>query len=154
VRVHFYRDDEARIAGWNAVRGARTRVPGTMMALGRGEISHDLAQYVIEAAVGYQFGFWGLLSRGATFKSTGRKRTQPGRALIAAHRTELDAAERLAAMHLDVWRRGGDGPVSDALSAAAAQFAGLHPGEQIEFVWPAAHGVIRPATDRASATGR
>ena len=45
-------------------------------------IPHDLAQYVIEAATGYQGGFWDLVSKGATFKSTGRRRTKPGRAVM------------------------------------------------------------------------
>jgi hypothetical protein len=50
VQVDFYRDDESRVSGWEAVRGKRTRIPGSVMGLGRGVISHDLAQYVIEAA--------------------------------------------------------------------------------------------------------
>ncbi len=29
VRVEFYRDDEAKVAGWDALRGKRTRVPGS-----------------------------------------------------------------------------------------------------------------------------
>jgi hypothetical protein len=62
------------------------------MARGKG-IPHDLAQYVIEAATGYREGFWDLLSKGATFNSTGRRRTKPGRALIADNRNELAGAE-------------------------------------------------------------
>ena len=59
-------------------------------------IPHDLAQYVIEAETGYRDGFWELISKGATFKSTGRRRTKPGRAVIADHRDELAGAEKLA----------------------------------------------------------
>lgn len=33
------------------------------MALGRGDISHDLAQYVVETATGTQDGFWGTKRR-------------------------------------------------------------------------------------------
>jgi hypothetical protein len=143
MRVAFYRDDEARVCGWNAVRGKRTRIPGTVMALGRGGISHDLAQYVVEASTGYQVGFWGLLSRGATFKSTGRKRTQPGRALIATHRPELGQSEQIAAIHLGAWLSGGETEVTAALTAASKQFSALRPDEELLFDWPSARGTIR-----------
>ncbi len=53
------------------------------MAVGK-DIPHDLGQYVIEAAAGYGHGFWGLVARGATFKSTGRRQTKPGRVLDRA----------------------------------------------------------------------
>ncbi|HVV75678.1 MAG TPA: hypothetical protein VHC43_06540 [Mycobacteriales bacterium] len=138
----FYRDDEARVTGWNALRGKRTRIPGTVMALGRGDISHDLVQYVVEAATGYETGFWGLLSRGATFKSTGRKRTQPGRALIVEHRADLDRAEQIAGLHIAAWRSGDRTPVSIALERAAEQFSGLAPGEEVVFDWPSAAGEV------------
>lgn len=143
MRVAFYRDDEHRVTGWNAVRGERTRIPGTIMALGRGDISHDLAQYVVEAATGYGDGFWGLLSRGATFKSTGRKRTKPGRALIASHREDLANAEALAAVHLAAWHGGHQSAVTDALTAAADQFQKLRQGETLEFEWPSVAGTVQ-----------
>lgn len=69
-------------------------------------LPHDLAQYVIEAATGYRDGFWELVSKGATFRSTGRRRTRPGRALIAEHRKELAGAENLAGEHLQRWNAG------------------------------------------------
>ncbi len=142
VRVEFYRDDEARVSGWEAVRGKRTRIPGTVMGLGRGEISHDLAQYIIEAATGYSSGFWGLLSRGATFRSTGRRRTKPGKAVIAAHRQDLLASEHLAGAYLAAWKAGAASPVTEALSRAAVQFSRLQPGERLRFEWPQAHGEV------------
>jgi hypothetical protein len=142
VLVDFYRDDEARVSGWEAVRGKRTRIPGSVMGLGRGVISHDLAQYVIEAATGYKDGFWGLLAQGATFKSTGRRRTRPGRAVIAAHRQELLASEHLAGAYLAAWKAGAAGPVTAALDRAAGQFSRLQPGERLRFEWPQAHGVV------------
>jgi hypothetical protein len=142
MRVEFYRNDEARISGWDAFLGKRTHVPGTLMALGRGDISHDLAQYVIEAATGYRCGFWGLLAAGATFKSTGRRRTKPGRAVIAAHRSELAASEQLAGMHLTDWRDGRRTPVTDALTQAAVQFRALRPHERVVFTWPSSQGRV------------
>lgn len=140
MQVEFYRNDEARVTGWDAVRGKRTRIPGTVMALGRGDIGHDLAQYVIEAATGYTAGFWGLLAEGATFKSTGRRRTPQGRALIVEHRAELRDAEVLAGMHLMSWQRGDVNEVTTALQQASEQFRGLRPGERLRFEWPSAYG--------------
>jgi hypothetical protein len=145
MRVEFYRNDEARIAGWDAYLGKRTHVPGSMMALGRGDISHDLAQYVIEAVTGYGAGFWGLVAAGATFKSTGRRRTKPGRAVIAAHRSELAASEHLAARHVAEWKQGRTTPVTAALTRAAGQFQALGTDERIVFSWPSSQGTVAAA---------
>lgn len=145
VYVEFYRDDEARVTGWHAVRGQRTRIPGTVMALGRGDISHDLAQYIVEAATGTEDGFWGLLAKGATFRSIGRKRTPQGRSLIAAHRDTLRAAEQLAATHIADWRAGGSTPVTNALQEAALLFSALEAGERIRYDWPSTTGHLEKA---------
>jgi hypothetical protein len=153
MQVEFYRDDEARVTGWDAVRGKRTRIPGTIMALGRGDISHDLAQYVIEAASDYREGFWGLLERGATFRSTGRKRTKPGRALIAEHRRALNDSEALAGIYLGSWKAGEQNEVTAALSVAAHQFQALRPGERLHFEWPSAYGELRSSRAQVSGGG-
>jgi len=138
-------DDKGRLrCRWDARRGARPRLPGTTMAVGRG-LPHDLAQYVIEAAAGYRFGFWDLVARGATFASTGRRRTQPGRALIAAHRGELAGAERLAGLHLALWQAGHDAEVTAALRRAEAQWHDLGDGERLVFEWPDARGRVESA---------
>jgi hypothetical protein len=105
-------------------------------------IPHDLAQYVIEAATGYRNGFWDLIAKGATFKSTGRRRTKPGRAVIAEHRAELAGAERLAGLHLELWKTGDASPVSDALSRAFDQWKGLSAGDRLAFDWPSPIGVV------------
>jgi hypothetical protein len=100
MRVSFFMHDATKhIVGWQARIGKRSRVPGTLMGFGT-EAPHDRVQYVIEAATGYDVGFWGLVARGATFRSTGRRRTRPGRAIIAAHRDELRVSEQLAVVHL------------------------------------------------------
>jgi hypothetical protein len=138
--VEFYRDDEARVTGWHAVRGQRTRIPGTVMALGRGDISHDLAQYIVEAATGTKDGFWGLLARGATFRSIGRKRTPQGRALIATHRDALRLAEQLAATHIAAWRAGKLTAVTAVLATAAHDFSSLGAGERLRYEWPSTVG--------------
>src|SRR5580704_8743030 len=105
MRVEFVKlDDKGRRAcRWEAMRSKRRRVPGTTMAVGT-DLPHDLAQYVIEASTGYATGFWGLLDKGATFKSTGRRRTKPGRAVIAEHRSDLAESEQLAGLHLHRWK--------------------------------------------------
>lgn len=140
--VFFKRIEKGRIScGWDAVRGKRTRVPGTFMNVGK-RIPHDLAQYVIEAASGYEHGFWGLVSKGATFKSTGRRRTRPGRAVIVDHRKELDESEALAGRHSAEWHAGRRTPVTEALDAAFEQWKQLRDGERLVFDWPSPHGTI------------
>ena len=111
------------------------------MAAGK-DLPHDLAQYVIEAETGYRGGFWDLVSKGATFKSTGRRRTTPGRAVIAEHRTELAGAERLAGEHLQRWTSGEKTSVTDALNRALAQWKALSLAECLGFDWPSASGVV------------
>jgi hypothetical protein len=143
VRVEFYkRENKGRVvAGWNATRNKRTRVPGSVMAVGK-TIPHDVAQYVIEASTGYHNGFWELVARGATFKSTGRRRTKPGRAVIAAHRDELAGAEKLAGLHMALWTARRPSTVSDDLDRALAQWNELRPGQRLLFTWPSAQGSV------------
>jgi hypothetical protein len=145
VRVEFWRDDEARVAGWDVVLPGRRPVRGSTMALGRGRSSHDLIQFVVEAATGYSDGFWGLVSRGATFRSMKKSVTKPGRAVIVKHRTALNESEHLAAAHTSAWRRGEISPVTVALTRSAEQFQRLGPGDRLVFQWPSAEGSISPA---------
>ncbi len=126
---------------WDALRGMRTRVPGTTMGVGK-DIPHDLAQYVIEAAASYPNGFWDLVAKGATFKGTGRKRTKPGRSLIVAHRQDLAGSEKLAGLHLALWKAGHPGPVSAALDRAYAEWQALDGDDSLVFQWPSAEGRI------------
>ena len=106
-------------------------------------IPHDLGQYVIEATTGYPNGFWDLVSKGATFKSIGRRRTKPGRAMIAEHRAELAEAEKLAGLHLERWKAGEASPVSEALSRALDQWTGLSVGDRLAFDWPSPNGMVK-----------
>ena len=131
-----------RQVGWEAVRGKRTRIPGTVMAAQKG-LPHDLLQYVVEAACGFQDGFWGLVARGATFRSTDRRATRPGRALIAAHRADLARAEALAGLHQRAWAVGQRSAVTEALDRARASWEELRPGEHLVFTWPSASGSPR-----------
>jgi hypothetical protein len=155
VRVEFYkRHNKGRVvAGWDATRGKRTRVPGTCMAAGT-SISHDLAQYVIEASTGYDNGFWDLVAHGATFKSTGRRRTKPGRAVIAAHRHELAGAEQLAGLHLAQWRARVSTPATANLRQARAQWDTLREDQRLVFAWPSPHGSIVDAATSGAEVAR
>jgi hypothetical protein len=143
VRVEFEKpEDKGRPrCVWRAVRGKRTRIPGTTTGVRQG-LPHDLAQYVIEAATGCESGFWGCLEKGATFKSTGRRRTRPGRAVIAAHRDDLDASEQLASAHLAAWHRGDRTAVAAALDVALEQWRAIGPGERLVFAWPSPTGLV------------
>jgi hypothetical protein len=143
VRVEFLKiDRKGRTrCRWDALRGKRTRIPGTTMAVGS-DIPHDLAQYVIEAAADYRNGFWGLVARGATFKSTGRRRTKPGRALIARHRRDLAGSEQLAGLYLGLRRAHHPSPVTEALERAFGQWQSLAEGECLAFEWPSPQGRI------------
>jgi hypothetical protein len=153
VRVEFYKPSEKRgLCAWEARRGKRTVVPGTVMGVGT-SLPHDLAQYVIEAATRYRHGFWGLLEMGATFKTTGRKRTRPGRAVIAAHRAELIGSEGLAGEHLTRWAKGESTPVTQALTTALEQWRDLAVGDRLVFEWPSPMGAIRRA-DRVTSCSR
>jgi hypothetical protein len=111
------------------------------MPAGR-DLPHDLAQYVVEATLGRVHGFWGLVALGATFRSTGRKRTRPGRRVIAEHVEALDATERMVEAHLSAWRRGeaGDERVRAHLDAALAQWRALGEGDRLVFDWPSPLG--------------
>jgi hypothetical protein len=142
VRVEFFKPDGKRPAcSWVAFRAKRTVVPGSYMAAGK-SLPHDLAQYVIEAATGYPHGFWGLLAKGATYQSTGRKVTKPGRAVIVEHRAELIASEVLAGRHLQEWAAGRATPVTRALDDALEQWRRLTIGDRLVFEWPSPHGRV------------
>jgi hypothetical protein len=145
MRVTFWRDVENGVTGWTARRNKRTIVPGTTMALGRGGVPHDLFQLVVEAVEGRRDGFWGCVASGATFKSTGRKRTRDGRAVIAANRQGLLDAERLAAIHGEKLRRGIATPVGAILDIVDAQWQALADREPYEVEWPSLHPpLLRP----------
>jgi hypothetical protein len=141
MRVVFSTDETRRLCRWSAVVGKRTRVPGSVMGPSK-QIPHDLAQYVVEAATHYERGFWGSIAQGATFKSIGRKRTKPGRAVIAANRKEIIASEHLANEHLARWDAGEHTHVTHALSAAGKQWRRLRPGDSLVFEWPSCQGRI------------
>lgn len=136
MRVTFWKLVEERRSTWEALRGKRTRVPGTPMALGRGDLPHDLAQLVVEGSLGLSHGFWGCVAKGATFRSLGRKRNRPGMAIIAEHRAELAEAEQAAGEHLRRWKDGRATPAADKLAEVDAAWRGLGDGGHLVIDWP------------------
>lgn len=146
MQVVFRKLVEQRCSYWVAVRGKSTVVPGTAMALGRGDMPHDLTQLVVEAAVGLRFGFWGCVAAGATFKSTGRKRTKPGRAIIAQHRDDLRRTEVITGQHVELWKAGQDTPVARELSRMAALWDSLQEPDELVVDWPTLRAGIRTAS--------
>jgi len=146
VEVTFYRFTEGRVSYWEAVRGKRTRVPGSTMALGRGGMPHDLVQLVVEATLGLDRGFWGSVATGATFRSTGRKRTRPGRAVISRNKADLDESEHVAGDHVRAWAAGEPTPCAAALDAMAERWDALGDGEGLVTTWPdlADRGTVGP----------
>ena len=135
MQVGFYKGDDGRLCAWTAAPPKRKPFQGTTMASGR-DLPHDLAQFVVEAALGLECGFWGLLAKGATFKSVpGRRPTQPGREVIRAHRERLDRAEGLVNAHVSAWRVGAATPVGAALEAMLARWRALRVGEELRLNW-------------------
>jgi hypothetical protein len=135
MQVAFYKVDDGRLCAWVATPPKRKRFQGTTMASGR-DLPHDLAQFVVEETFGIQRGFWGLVAKGATFKSIpGRRRTQPGQDLIRAHRAALKAVEDLVNTHVSAWRAGASTPAGHALDTMLARWRALPVGEELRLDW-------------------
>lgn len=136
MQVAFTKLVEQRVSTWTALRGKRTVVRGSTMALGRGDLPHDLVQLVVEATLGVTHGFWGCVEAGGTFRSMRRRRTKPGRAVIALHRDELVAGEHLVNAHADRWRAGRPTPVGPMLDRFDALWNALGDGDTMTVHWP------------------
>ena len=135
MQVTFYKVDGGRLCAWTATRPKGKPFQGTTMASGR-DVPHDLAQFVVEATLGFEEGFWGLLANGATFESVaGRRRTRPGRQLIRAHHDALMATEHLVNAHVAAWRAGRSTPAGPALDAMLTRWRALNPGGELHLEW-------------------
>lgn len=158
MRVEFYKLDAGRLCAWIAKPPKRRPFQGTTMAAGR-DLPHDLAQFVVELALGLREGFWGLLANGASFKSVpGRRATEPGRQLARAHFGALNTVEGIVNEHVCAWRNGIATPVGPALDAVYARWRSLPVGAVMCLEWPvrrlppvARAGVRRPASCRSRA---
>jgi hypothetical protein len=139
MKVSFEKSDDGRRCSWWAEQPGRRRLRGSTMAArsARTGLPHDLAQFVVEDGLGLEHGFWNLVANGATFERVGRRRTRPGRQLIAAYRVELNEAEGTVNAHVRAWRDGRPTPVGPALRAMAARWRARRPGEELVVEWPA-----------------
>lgn len=124
-----------RGCAWTALRPPRSIVPGPTMAAG-GDLPHDLYTFVIEDALDLEFGFWGCVAAGATFKTLGRKRTPQGKAVIAKHLADLDAAESRVNEIYFAWRDGTPTELDDELDAMLARWRALPDDGELTVEWP------------------
>jgi hypothetical protein len=80
MKVMFSKSDDGRLCSWRAELPRQRRLQGSTMAAraARIDLPHDLAQFVVEATLGLEEGFWNLVANGATFKTSGTVRPSPG----------------------------------------------------------------------------
>ena len=110
------------------------------MAAG-GHLPHDLYTFVIEDALDLEFGFWGCVAAGATFKTLGRKRTPQGKAVIDRHLDELNAAEaRVNAIYF-AWRAGEPTELDWELNLMLDRWRALPEGGDLALEWSTARRV-------------
>ncbi|MFP5489529.1 MAG: hypothetical protein ACLGHQ_14650 [Acidimicrobiia bacterium] len=141
MKVTFHR--RGRGCGWTAVRPPRSVVPGPTMAAG-GDLPHDLYTFVIEHALDIEHGVWGCVAAGATFKTLGRKRTPQGKAVIARHLDDLDAAEaRVNEIYFD-WRSGTPTELDEELDTMLSRWRAVPDGGNLGLEWRIDHTRRRP----------
>lgn len=133
LTVAFVKDE---LPWWEATRTTGGTVRGGHMPIGRGVIPHDLAHFATEDHFVLQYGFWGLLARGATFtRGTDRRPTRPGRALVRDHRRDLGEAEHLGNEHHTRWRNGEPTPVAPTFDRLAERWKQLPDGAALTVEW-------------------
>jgi hypothetical protein len=138
MKVMFSKSDDGHVCSWRAELPRHGRFQGSTMAArsDHTDLPHDLAQFVVEANLRLEEGFWNLVANGATFKSLGRRQTKPGRQLIADHRAQLNEAEGIVNTHVQAWRDGVPTPLGPALDAMLARWRALRVGEELVVEWP------------------
>ena len=144
--VSFWRVSDGAFSVWEADRGHRRIVPGTVWKEGRWGLPHDLAGLVVEAKLQVSGGFWSCVSAGATFKSLDRKLTKPGREVIRAHRADLDTAEAAVHAHVGAWEAGRPTPVGPTLDRFRTAWATLPDGMRLSVRWPTLETQLTPVT--------
>jgi hypothetical protein len=135
-----FRKEKRGVCMWTAFP-AKRRPVGAVGGGGFGTLPHDLAQFVVERELGHRHGFWGCLADGATFRtvarsSRGRRRTPQGKAVIAAHVAELDAAEHDAHVHVAAWLGGRPTPVATALDELRTAWLALPEHGELTLEFP------------------
>jgi hypothetical protein len=104
------------------------------MAAG-GDLPHDLYTFVIERALGLEFGFWGCVAAGATFKTLGRKRTPQGTAVITKHLADLETAEARVNEIYFAWRAGTPTELDAELDEMLARWRALTDDDELVLRW-------------------
>lgn len=108
---------------------------------GKCPLPHDLAQLVVERELGLQYGFWGCVAAGATFRTLvagGRKHTRPGVEIIRSHVSEIDEAEHLFHRHVGHWIYGEETPARAALDDALTAWRSIDEHGSIDVAFPLA----------------
>lgn len=105
------------------------------------DLPHDLYTFVIEDALDLEYGFWGCIAVGATFKTLGRKRTPQGKAVIARHLDDLNAAESRVNEVYFAWRAGQPTPLDHELNSMLERWRSVPDGGDLVVEW----SVRRPA---------
>ena len=141
MTVTFHK--KGRACAWTALRPPRSIVPGPSMAAG-GDLPHDLYTFVIEDALDVEHGFWGCVAAGATFKTLGRKSTPQGKAVIARHLNDLDAAEARVNEIYFSWRAGTATDLDGELDTMLDRWRMLPDGGDLIVEW----SIDRPARRR------
>lgn len=146
--VAFQRSENLRGVSWRILgeKGKRAEMIGTEMALGHpDDLPHDLAQFTVESALGLEFGFWGCVAAGATFKSLqGKKQTKHGKAILRAHLAELDEAEGAANRNIGAWKKGEDTPLGGRLDEMLALWKATPSDQSLVLEWPSGRLVDGP----------
>ena len=153
MTVRFARAEDDRtclVTAWS-----RDRRPFRVSGMaGTRALPHDLVTFAAEQALGLDGGFFNLTAHGATFRSSGLRPTRPGRAIIAANRESLDAAEREVNAAWGAWQHGLPTPAASALEAADRLWRGLAPGEHADLLWYPRPVPTPIGTGRNTDTGR
>jgi hypothetical protein len=133
LTVRFEKTDtnQCVVTAWARDRKA---FPVSHMA-GASRMPHDLATFVIERNLSIAGGFFNLVAHGAVFRSSGRRITRSGRALIVANRAALEDAERTVHQAHSMWGRHLPTPAGPALTDTDERWRALDPGGFFELAW-------------------
>jgi len=141
VRFEKTSTNQCLVTAW-----ARDRKPFPVSHMaGASRIPHDLATFVIEQNLSIAGGFFNLVAHGAVFRSSGRRITRPGRALIVANRAALEDAERHVNEVQSLWGRHQPTPAGPALTEADERWRALDPEGCFECAWHRLSLPARPA---------
>lgn len=119
---------------WVAQAGKR-RIDGAGLRHDPGRLPHDLVTFVVERELGIADGFFGTVAAGGTFRSMAKRRTRPGRAVIARNGPAVMAAEHTVNRIEGRWRAGQDSPCNAALDRVLAAWTALPPHGRLTLEW-------------------